>query len=68
MYSASQRNPINADGVYGRVQNGRIAGERGGVAMPELSMDDVVSQLLAVFREAFEGPPEKWSYFRRSRR
>lgn len=31
--------------------------------MAEISMDDVVGQLLAVLREAFEGPPEPWSYF-----
>jgi hypothetical protein len=31
--------------------------------MPEVTVKDETAQLLAVFREAFEGPPESWSYF-----
>lgn len=31
--------------------------------MPEISTELVIGQLLAVLREGFEGPPERWSYF-----
>lgn len=31
--------------------------------MENISADVVMGQLLAVLREAFEGPPEPWSYF-----
>ncbi len=31
--------------------------------MPEVTLDAVVNQILAILREGFEGPPEKWSYF-----
>jgi len=31
--------------------------------MPELTLKDAIDQTLAVIREGFEGPPEKWSYF-----
>jgi len=31
--------------------------------MSEATLKDAVTHLLAVLREAFEGPPEKWSYF-----
>jgi hypothetical protein len=31
--------------------------------MPNATTNEVVDQLLAVLREAFEGPPESWSYF-----
>ncbi len=31
--------------------------------MAEATLKDAVTHLLAVLREAFEGPPEKWSYF-----
>ncbi len=31
--------------------------------MPEISTNIVIPQLLAVLREALEGPPERWSYF-----
>jgi len=31
--------------------------------MTSIGMDVVIKQLRAVLREAFEGPPERWSYF-----
>lgn len=31
--------------------------------MPEISLQTVIRQLVSVLREAFEGPPEPWSYF-----
>ena len=31
--------------------------------MSELPMDAILGQLLAVLREGFEGPQERWSYF-----
>ncbi|MGA2975209.1 MAG: hypothetical protein ABSF77_07855 [Spirochaetia bacterium] len=31
--------------------------------MPAATLNDVVTQLLGVLREAFEGPAERWSYF-----
>lgn len=31
--------------------------------MPEIPTGTVIAQLLAVLREALEGPPERWSYF-----
>lgn len=31
--------------------------------MTSIAMDEAVAQLRAVLHEAFEGPPEKWSYF-----
>lgn len=31
--------------------------------MPAATLNGVVTQLLGVLREAFEGPPERWSYF-----
>lgn len=31
--------------------------------MPDLTLQEAVEQTLAVIREGFEGPPEKWSYF-----
>jgi hypothetical protein len=31
--------------------------------MPEIGSDAAIQQLLAILREAFEGPPEKSSYF-----
>jgi len=31
--------------------------------MADLTLNEAVEQTLAVIREGFEGPPEKWSYF-----
>lgn len=35
--------------------------------MPEITPNIVIGQLLAVLREALEGPPERWSYFTNNR-
>lgn len=31
--------------------------------MPEVSVETAIGQMIAVLREAFEGPAERWSYF-----
>ena len=36
--------------------------------MPQIPLDEAIRQVVAVLREAIDGPPESWSYFTDNRR